>query len=221
MNSFAEHVIEVFSQHSDEANAKKMAAYMKNKFSFYGIKSPLRNEISKPFMKIKIRDTADLREIVQDLWDQPHRELHYLAMELLHRHRRLLSPADLDFLQQLITTNSWWDTVDNLASKVVGLLLLKFPDEMKAWSRKWIKSDNLWLNRTAIIFQLKYKEEVDTELLTEAIEAHAHSKEFFHGKAIGWALRQYSKVRPGWVTQFIGSQELQPLSVREGRKYMS
>ena len=209
-----------FERNKDAQNAIKMEAYMKNRFSFLGIKSPLRNEISKPFLKHKFDDQAQLKLVVEELWLADYREYQYLAMEMLHRNRKLLTLDSLPFLTRLVTTKSWWDTVDNLAAKVLGLLLLRFPDELESNIQPWIESDNLWLNRTAIIFQLKYKDKIRLDLLTEAIEAHMDSKEFFHAKAIGWALRQHSKIDKVWVGRFINTHTLRPLSVREGSKYL-
>jgi 3-methyladenine DNA glycosylase AlkD len=78
----------------------------------------------------------------------------------------------------------------------------------------------MWLRRSSIIFQLHLKKDTDTMLLAEAIEKNLGSKEFFINKAIGWALREYSKTDPEWVRAFISSHELAPLSVKEASKYI-
>lgn len=69
-------------------------------------------------------------------------------------------------------------------------------------------------------FQLTEKETLDTEMLTEAIETDQYTNEFFLQKAIGWALRNYSKVNPGWVGDFIATHELSNLAQREASKYL-
>jgi len=77
------------------------------------------------------------------------------------------------------------------------------------------------LQRVCIIFQLKYKNEVDTELLFKYILELKHSNEFFIQKASGWALRQYSKFNPDVVVEFIReNQDLSNLTKREGLKYL-
>ena len=58
--------------------------------------------------------------------------------------------------------------------------------------------------------------------MTEILTANFGSFEFFINKAIGWALRQYSKTNPDWVREFIATHEseMTPLSIREGSKYV-
>ena len=213
-------IVAVFELHRNHAQAVQMAAYMKNNFEFIGIKKPLRAELSKPYLKNKITEKNDLINLVNALWEKGEREYQYVAIEFLYRNRRLLDLDCIPILEQLIVDKSWWDTVDALAARIIGFLLSAFPDDMESAIRPWIASENMWLNRTAIIFQLKYKSDTRLDLLTAAIEAHAHSKEFFLAKAIGWALRQYSKTDPKWVRAFLATHQLQPLSVREANKYL-
>jgi len=120
----------------------------------------------------------------------------------------------------LIINKSWWDTVDSLASNCVGTYFRFYPEKIEYYNSKWITSDNMWLNRTAIIFQLKYKKDTDFELLKNNIRHHSHQREFFIKKAIGWSLREYSKVNPSAVIKFIDENELQNLSIREASKYL-
>ena len=79
-----------------------------------------------------------------------------------------------------------------------------------------------WLERTAIIHQLGYKERTDEALLFHVCLTHAASTEFFHRKAIGWALRQYAKVSPDAVRIFVADHvdELSGLSKREALKHL-
>ena len=97
---------------------------------------------------------------------------------------------------------------------------MKYPEVKESIISRWIKSDNIWLNRISIIFQLKYKEKTDTEFLSRAIIHNSKTDEFFINKAIGWALREYSKTNKEWVKEFIKCNELSKLSVREGSKYI-
>lgn len=209
-----------FASNVNAKDAAQMTAYMKHRFVFYGIKSKKRKELARPAMRHSFANREELKRFIELLWADEHRELHYTALEVLHRNRKMLAIDDIPFLASLVTRNSWWDSVDYLASTNIGLLLKQYPDQIQSVVEPWIESDHLWLNRTAIIFQLKYKEDVDTELLSKAILQHAASKEFFHAKAIGWALRQYSKFDADWVRGFIEKHDLQPLSVREGSKYL-
>jgi 3-methyladenine DNA glycosylase AlkD len=121
----------------------------------------------------------------------------------------------IEEIEWFITTNSWWDTVDHLASNVAGTYFTKWPENKYDLINHGNQSNNLWLVRTSIIFQLKYKNKVDADLLAQCILPHRNNMEFFIRKAIGWALRSYAEVNPTWVIQFVNDNELQPLSVKE------
>jgi 3-methyladenine DNA glycosylase AlkD len=121
----------------------------------------------------------------------------------------------LNLYEELITQKSWWDTVDALAAWQVGDYFKKYPDQIIPYTNKWMDSGNMWLQRTCLIFQLKYKEETDFELLKSLIIPLSDSKEFFIQKAIGWALREYSKLFPQRVMDFASNQPMAKLSYRE------
>ncbi len=61
---------------------------------------------------------------------------------------------------------------------------------------RWVTDDDMWVRRTAILSQLRHKQHTDAERLFAYCLARAHEREFFIRKAIGWALREYSKASP-------------------------
>ena len=134
-----------------------MAAYMKNHFKFLGIQSPLRKELSKDFLKSKFSEEHAIKNIIKVLWDQDEREFQYLAIELMDRKKKYWTEEWIGLIEELIITKSWWDSVDGLAAKITGTYFLKFPHRKEARINSWIDSDNMWLNRSAIIFQLTQK----------------------------------------------------------------
>jgi len=205
---------------ADEGKAIAMSAYMKNRFEFYGIPKPNREPLTKPFLlAFKQKPMDEVWQAIEALWHCRKREAHYLAMSLLEKNEKRLRKTDITRLEWLITTQSWWDSVDALAAHSIGSYFKLFPEEKGRVITSWIGSDNMWLNRTAILFQLMYKHETDTDMLTQSITAHLQSKEFFIQKAIGWALRQYARVNPEWVWEFTENVPLKPLSSREALKH--
>lgn len=212
----------LFEKHRNEANAGPMENYMRGKFPFLGIKTPLRRELEKQFFKETgiLKEPFD-RDFVCALWEKEEREYQNAALDYIGKSLNKLEKTDLPFLERLIITKSWWDTVDMLASHAVGKVAEKHPEVIAETIDGWAQHEDLWLRRTAILFQLKYKDKTDAELLYRYIRMNAGSKEFFIQKAIGWALREYSKTNPASVKAFIEGQELAPLSVREGSKYLS
>ncbi|WP_410511475.1 DNA alkylation repair protein [Paenibacillus sp. BR2-3] len=205
MNDTLNVLIQRLEASKDPITAKAMSAYMRDQFPFLGIKTPLRSEIIKEFLALH----------------PPEREYQYTALDILLKIRRKLEPQDLPLIEGFITSRSWWDTVDLLASNAAGFLLHKFPQLQAEYGEKWLQSDNMWLNRTALLFQLHYKQDTNEALLYRYILTHAESPEFFIQKAIGWALREYSKINPASVKNFIEKENLKPLSKREGLKWMN
>ncbi|ULO05282.1 DNA alkylation repair protein [Paenibacillus sp. 19GGS1-52] len=217
MNSNINVLIERMQAKMNPHEATAMSAYMRDQFSFLGIRSPLRKELLKEFLA----QYPPQKKWVSVLWNLPEREYQYSALDILLKIKKQLNPDDLPLIESFITTRSWWDTVDLLAANAAGFLLLQSPDLQEEFGEKWLHSDNMWLNRTAILHQLHYKQDTNEELLYRYILTHAASSEFFIQKAIGWALREYSKINPTSVRNFIENENLKPLSKREGLKWIS
>jgi 3-methyladenine DNA glycosylase AlkD len=202
--------------HKNAANVPWMEAYMKNRFVFLGIKKPTLNRLFNTFkVEIKQLNHTDFWELIENLWEKPQREYHYFALEALQTYKKKLQIEDLQRLEWLICNHSWWDTVDMLATHMAGAYFQLFPNQIPIYIKKWIASKNMWLIRTCIIFQLKYKQSTNVELLFDICKLFKHSNEFFIQKAIGWALRTYGDVEPQVVLNFVKNTPLKPLSKRE------
>ena len=200
-------------------DAVAMKSYMKNKFEFLGVKTPARRKLAKAFFKQQTDSVIDWN-FINDAWNNPYRELQYAALDYLEIRKKLLTPSDLPRLKKLAQTKSWWDTIDFL-DRLVGLIIYQFP-ETKEIILSWSCNEDIWLRRLAIDHQLLRKEETDTELLEQILVNNLGRTEFFINKAIGWALRDYSKTNPDWVRAFIERHqtEMAALSIREGSKYL-
>jgi len=209
-----------FEKIRNSYNVPKMEAYMKNKFQFLGVKATERNNFLKEYIKTYgLPDRSKSEDIVIGLWSLPYREYQYMAIDLANKLLRKPISDDILIIEYMLENKQWWDTVDSVSSNLVGNLFKNNSEVKIKYLRKWISSEDLWLNRAAILFQLKYKDNTQTKLLSNAIKPYLASNEFFHQKAIGWALRQYSKFNPSWVKDFIAKNTLAPLSVREASKY--
>lgn len=200
--------------------AFQMAKYMKNQFPFLGIIKPERVRLTSPFIKEARQSKRVDWEMVDQLWNLPEREFQYVAMSYLLAVRNYLQAEDINKLEALLTAKSWWDTVDLLACNAVGPLCLRFKELTDSHILRWAESENIWLARSAILFQLKYKDQTDPELLRHIILQNSRSQEFFINKAIGWVLREYSKTDKEWVRNFLAEHLLSRLSVREAGKYL-
>lgn len=223
MHPWVSAVESTFRQHANPEYAKQMAAYMKDNFPYLGINTPLRKSL---LTEIKSQspepDLTQLQEVVLVLWAMNEREFQYVALYLLQRNLSKLPPSWIPFLLQLITEKSWWDSVDTIAGSIISGIIKKHPEALETHLFNCISHNNFWINRTAIIAQLKLHQKTDVEFLTAAILPHMHSKEFFLRKAIGWSLRQYAKSNPQWVIDFVTTHEdeLSGLSKREALKHI-
>ncbi|UOK41369.1 MULTISPECIES: DNA alkylation repair protein [Flavobacterium] len=206
-----------FIQNASLETAASMETYMKNNFSFFGIKTTPRREILKELWKTHKEEVKqNARTIVWKLFSKKEREFHYCAIEILTKElKKNYIKEDILLIEKMITTHSWWDSVDTIAKYLLGNYLVQFPEETGKIISKFSASDNMWLNRSAILFQLDYKDRTDAELLFSLCEKHKDSKEFFIQKAIGWALRDYSRFNPEGVRNFVSKTDLKPLSKRE------
>ena len=216
MLRFVVEIQKEFERNSNKEVSEAQSKYMKNKFIFYGIKSPLRREIQKPFLVHKYLPLKEnVPVIVRTLWLRPERELHYFAQELVKKYNKNFVKQDIELFEFMIVNNSWWDTIDFIAVNLLGVYFQKFPEQIAYYTEKWLQSKNIWLQRSVILFQLKYKESLNTELLSYLIISLLGSKEFFINKAIGWILREYAKTNPAWVSEFVEKTDLSKLSRRE------
>ncbi|MFP9099359.1 DNA alkylation repair protein [Flavobacterium sp. RHBU_24] len=209
-----------FSQNKSAENAVAMEAYMKNHFPFLGIKAALRRSILKAAHAANKQEvTYHARDISLKLFELPEREYHHTAIDILIKQLdKKFIPEDIELIEHLLTTKSWWDSVDAMAKYLLGGYLKHYPEETEGVIARFSTSGNMWLNRSAIIFQLDYKKQTDALLLFSLCEKHSASKEFFIQKAIGWALREYAKSNPEAVKTFVINANLKPLSKREALK---
>ena len=205
-----------FEKYANAKIASEQKAYMRNQFEFYGIKTPKRTEIQKPFLVKEYKpEKAALEKTIKTLWKKPQREYQYFSQELVFKYINEFEENDIELLEYMVTNKPWWDTVDFIANKLMGGYFKTYPDEKIHHIKKWINSNDIWLQRCALLFQIKYKSKLDNGLLSFAIISLLDSKEFFINKAIGWILREYSKTNPKWVLEFVKKTALNSLSKKE------
>lgn len=212
-----------FAANENPENAFAMAKYMKNNFSFFGIKTEERRRVFAAIWKENKQEVAtNTIQIAFDLYSKQEREFHYCAIEILIKEcKGNYKKEDIKWIERLISNNSWWDSVDTIAKNILGQYLLEFPLETKKVIERFSNTTNMWLNRSAILFQLGYKEKTNSDFLFSECLKQADSKEFFIQKAIGWALREYAKSNPEAVKEFVKTSNLKPLSTKEALKNMS
>lgn len=209
-----------FEENRNELLAESMSKYMQDKFRFLGIRGATRTEIYKKYFPEARKSKAIDWDFIENCWNKEEREFQYVVVYYLKAMQKFLKREDISKLKYLIVTKSWWDTVDLLA-KVIGSLVIRIEgyDQIML---EWSKDSNIWLKRVAILYQLSLKDKVDKQVLDRILENNLGDNEFFINKAVGWALRDYSKYNPEWVREFIkkNKDNMANLSIREASKYI-
>ena len=210
-----------FEENRNELLAESMSKYMQDKFRFLGVRGATRTEIYKKYFPDARKTKTIDWDFVESCWNKEEREFQYVVVYYLKAMKKFLKREDISKLKYLIVTKSWWDTVDLLA-KVVGSLVIRIEgyDQIML---EWSKDSNIWLKRVAILYQLSLKEKVDKQVLDKILVNNLGDSEFFINKAIGWALRDYSKFNPEWVREFLekNKNDMVNLSLREASKYLN
>jgi 3-methyladenine DNA glycosylase AlkD len=218
ITSFVEIIEHHYQAHQNPQRAKEMSAYMRNLFPYLGINRPQRDEINKllfPLVKQYV-NTSFLEEVATLLFQKQEREYHYFALDLLLKYIHHLDENSIHTIEKLALQYSWWDSIDFFATKIVSKLLAKYP---ALWEKidEWSVSDELWLRRIAIICQIPFKKKTNEKRLFQYCLYNAQDKDFFIRKAIGWALREYTKTNAVAVIDFVNKYEelFSPLSKKE------
>lgn len=207
-----------FEEKANPQQAEEMAAYMKNHFDFYGVPATERRSIYKSLL-ISDKKAKKIDWDLLDLaWQSPKRELHYFVCDYLRSMSKYLTYDNVPKILTYASSNQWWDSIDHFDHILGNISDARISQLMLDLSI----SDDMWMRRIAIDHQLGKKEKTNTKLLESIILNNLGSKEFFINKAIGWSLRDYSKVNPNWVKAFINTNQnqLAPLSIREASKYL-
>ena len=209
-----------FEENRNELLAESMSKYMQDKFRFLGVRGATRTEIYKKYFSDARKTKTIDWDFVESCWNKEEREFQYVVVYYLKAMQKFLKREDISKLKYLIVTKSWWDTVDLLA-KVIGSLVIRIEgyDQIML---EWSKDSNIWLRRVAILYQLSLKDKVDEIILDKILVNNLGDNEFFINKAVGWALRDYSKFNPEWVREFIekNKNDMAHLSLREASKYL-
>ena len=210
-----------FKNNSNHIIAKSQKAYMRNQFDFYGIVASKRKEIEKPLFKKYVKSfNPNWKQLAKTLWEKEQRDYQYTSQELTLQYSHEFKTEDINLFEFMIINKSWWDTVDFLSPKILGEYFKLYPETIEKQIEKWILSNNIWLQRSSLLFQLKYKENLNRKLLTHTIYSLLESKDFFIKKAIGWILREYSKTNKDWVIDFVEKTALSNLSSKEALKFI-
>ncbi|MEM1347711.1 MAG: DNA alkylation repair protein [Myxococcota bacterium] len=223
IESFVGQAMLMLERAADPGRAPEMAAYMKTKMPFWGVQTKERDRIVRALKRAHpIEDAETYEGVVRALWQGTKREDKYIAVRVARAYPRFVSAEMLKLYEELVREGAWWDFVDEIAIHLVGGVIEESPNDTLAMMDQWLHDDDMWIRRTALLCQLKRKERTDDERLFAYCAARMREDEFFIRKAIGWALREYSKTAPQSVAAFVNARrgDLSGLSFREATKVL-
>lgn len=228
VDSFVRDIRADFAARANPEVADQQQKYMKSEIPYYGLKSAEVKEVLKPLLKQHTLRSADEWQLaIRTLWDGvTHREDWYAALGIARygRYRAYRSSLDaFPLYEHMIRTGAWWDVCDEIAHHLVGEVLMAHRDDASAIMRIWSTDDHTWVRRCSVLSQGRHREKTDAALLRDCILPSIDDTDFFSRKAIGWALRDYSKIEPAWVLAFVEEFEnrLSGLSKREALRLIS
>ncbi|WP_284977391.1 DNA alkylation repair protein [Arthrobacter sp. efr-133-TYG-104] len=209
---------------ADGDRARGAQAYMKSTMPSWGVRVPEVRRIVKASLEQFPLSTPDqVRDSALELWRKAGaREERYAAIDLTGLK---LVAQDLEMMpvyEEMIRTGAWWDLVDGVSHRICTLLI-SHRSMVTPLLLRWSTDDDMWIRRASITAQLGAKGATDPSLLAAVIKPNLADKEFFIRKAIGWALREYSKTDPEWVRAFAAENapSISPLSKREALRLVA
>jgi 3-methyladenine DNA glycosylase AlkD len=211
---------------ADPERAAAQQRYMKSAMPYRGLTMSLvRTTVRQELSGLRWDHRSDWEDTLLALWDEAaFREERYAGLALArHRSARAFQDPDaIPLYGHLVVTGAWWDLVDEIATHLVGDVLLAHRDEVTPVVRAWARDDDLWLRRTAVLCQVRHRERTDTDLLRAVVEANLDDPSFWLRKAIGWALRSHAHTDPGWVRAEVAAAggRISGLSRREALKHL-
>lgn len=198
----------------------KITAYAKSQKKFIA-------NLSKP----------KLLQLIKSLWQQPSHEEKSLALEFLNFGAGKLTIKDMPLIERLMLECRGWALLDSLIVPLMPGILTK-DKTAYGYLTKWIKDDDFWVRRSALLAQLlffrngvggdknlffKLAESQFDESWIDKVYSDSLTRSrarFFIRKAIGWILREMSIKDPKSVRQFLvkNKTKMSGLSFKEGSR---
>ncbi|HQV58048.1 MAG TPA: DNA alkylation repair protein, partial [Ilumatobacteraceae bacterium] len=195
-------------ERGDPLRAAQQQRYMKSTIPYRGLSSAELRSVVKPILdQHRLPTPQEWATAIGHLWAEVQFREEWYAALALARHRFYRTWARsvdaIEVYEQMIRRGRWWDVCDELAAHLVGGVLASHPQDLTAMMRLWAVDDEMWIRRCSILAQLRRRDDTDRELLATCIAGSLSDRDFFARKAIGWALREFSKTDPSWVRNYV------------------
>ncbi len=210
--------------------AKWLENYIKHDIKSKGVGIPdIRNivkEINKKF-KITEKPLKDQVELLTDLMSQEYTEdklSAILYLQLFWKDKYDKQKIDLIsvwFDRNLITD---WNVCDWLCVRILTPMIDSSTKKTIAELKKWNKNKNLWKARASLVPFAQCKTISQHKKIIENLSVElVKREERFCKTAVGWVLREYSKIDSDFVEKFLSKNENWTTKevIRNAKKYIN
>ncbi|MFC1622047.1 DNA alkylation repair protein [Patescibacteria group bacterium] len=236
--------IKFLKENANSERAEKGKAYLYSNLEHYGVDTWTGREFFKKHKK-EILDLSKEKalEVTKFYWEKPSFEERSFGLKILKAHKKELTTNDMPLIEKMMRESEGWAFLDSLIIPIMPVILDKNP---KAYSylKKWIKDDDFWVRRSALLAQIMFFREnrgnkklfydlavsqFDESWIDEKYAKyksdpkhylHPKRAKFFIRKAIGWATREISHKDPKGAYKFLKKykDQMSGLSFRDGSR---
>lgn len=186
--------------------SEQVRKYLKLNIDCYGVRLPEIRRLTRGWANAQ-GPWAQERLIASawQLWELEVIDLRLATVELLRYRKKLLDPASLPDIENMIRQSHTWALVDELSAVVAGHITTTWPDQTGAILDIWANDTDFWLRRSALLTQLPVVRTAagNPSRFLRYADQMLLEREFFIRKAIGWVLRTMGRKRPGEVFEWI------------------
>jgi len=209
----------------EPARAEQERRYLKSDLVHLGVSVPATRQIVRAALAERpALGHRELADLVSALWASRVFECRRAAVEVLEVRCDALRPADIQLVETFLRESGTWALVDELATRVVGDLVERFP-ELASTLDRWASDEDFWIRRSALLALLLplRRGEGDFERFGRYADAMLEEREFFIRKAIGWVLRDTGRRRPHLVYDWLAPRVMRAsgTTVREAVKSLA
>ncbi|NMB66641.1 DNA alkylation repair protein [Candidatus Woesearchaeota archaeon] len=183
----------------NEEKAIKIKRYLKSPYEFYGINIPELRKISKNYRNLEFDNFLSL---FNELFESKNHEEMSLALFLMEYYFNKNPEKSWIFLMNKLNKIKTWDHADEVATAILGKILLKNLTFMKQ-IKEMSKNKNPWIRRIAIVSNLPLIKKNKIELTLIMSEYLVYDEDVYVQKGVGWMLREAGKKDRIGIRNFI------------------
>ncbi len=205
---------------ADPDKAAIFRRYHKVDRPYLGVPSPQLDEIAKDIVAAVDADAA--LKIADDLWQTNIFEARVTAAKIFWRPRLKTFDRIWSLIEVWKEDFDSWAIADAVA-KAGGRCLIDNPQRLDGLETEWIRHDNMWVRRAALVFTLPWaKKGRDPTRMLAWAAGYVDDQQWFIQKAIAWWLRELSKHDPARVRAFLAAHgdRMAAFARREASKYL-